>query len=47
MHAAIKIGDALVMASDGRCTGAPNFQGFSLSLDATDDAACRSGCSRR
>ena len=38
MHAAIKIGDALVMASDGRCTGAPNFQGFSLSLDATDDA---------
>ena len=30
MHAAIKIGDALVMASDGRCTWAPNFQGFAL-----------------
>lgn len=38
MHAALKIGDARVMASDGRCTGAPSFQGFALSLDATDDA---------
>ena len=40
MHAAIKIGGTTVMASDGHCTGAPSFQGFSLSLDATDDAAC-------
>ena len=37
MHASVKIGDTMVMASDGRCGGAPNFQGFSLSLDATDD----------
>jgi PhnB protein len=26
-----------VMASDGRCGGAPSFQGFSLSLDAASD----------
>jgi PhnB protein len=37
MHAALRVGDTTVMASDGRCTGAPQFQGFSLSLDAKDD----------
>ena len=26
------------MASDGRCSGQPSFQGFSLSLTATDEA---------
>jgi PhnB protein len=39
MHATIKIGSAKVMMSDGRCTGMPNFQGFSLSLDLPDQAA--------
>jgi PhnB protein len=38
MHAAIRVGDATVLASDGRCQGAPSFQGFSLSLTAADDA---------
>jgi PhnB protein len=38
MHASLQIGDTTVMASDGRCTGAPSFQGFSLSLDAASDA---------
>ena len=38
MHATIKLGDTMVMVSDGRCTGAPSFQGFSLSLDAASDA---------
>jgi PhnB protein len=38
MHAALRVGDTTVMASDGRCTGAPQFQGISLSLDAKDDA---------
>jgi PhnB protein len=38
MHAALKIGDATVMASDGRCEGKPNFQGFALSIQAKDDA---------
>jgi PhnB protein len=37
MHASLQIGDTTVMASDGRCTGAPTFQGFSLSLDAASD----------
>jgi len=32
MHAAFRIGDATVMASDGRCQGRPTFQGFSLSI---------------
>jgi PhnB protein len=33
MHAALKIGEATVMASDGRMQGKPAFQGFALSLD--------------
>ena len=41
MHASVKIGDTMVMASDGRCGGAPNFQGFSLSLDVADDAEAK------
>jgi PhnB protein len=41
MHAALRIGDTTVMASDGRCGGAPSFQGFSLSLDAADDAEAK------
>jgi PhnB protein len=32
MHAELKIGDTVVMASDGNCTGEPQFAGFSLSL---------------
>jgi PhnB protein len=38
MHCALRIGDATVMASDGRCQGKPSFQGFSLSLTAADAA---------
>ena len=41
MHAAIRIGDTTVMASDGRCQGKPSFQGFSLSLNAKDEAEAR------
>jgi PhnB protein len=32
MHVSLRIGDTIVMASDGLCGGKPNFQGFSLSL---------------
>lgn len=39
MHANLRIGDTMVMASDGRCQGQPSFQGFSLSLTVSDDAA--------
>ena len=38
MHAALRIGDTMVLGSDGRCQGQPNFQGFALSLTAADDA---------
>ena len=41
MHASLKIGDTGVLASDGRCLGQPNFQGFALSLTAKDDAEAR------
>jgi PhnB protein len=38
MHAAFRIGDTELMASDGHCLGKPSFQGFSLSLTAADAA---------
>jgi PhnB protein len=38
MHASIRIGETTVLASDGRCQGAPSFQGFALSLTVRDDA---------
>jgi PhnB protein len=42
MHASFRVGDATLMASDGRCTGQPKFEGMSLSLTvANADAAQR------
>ena len=38
MHASFRVGDTTVMASDGRCTGRPSFQGFSLSLTVSSEA---------
>ncbi len=38
MHAALRVGDAMVLASDGRCSGQPSFQGFALSLTAANEA---------
>jgi PhnB protein len=38
MHMSLRIGETTVMASDGKCLGRPNFQGFSLSLNAANDA---------
>jgi PhnB protein len=38
MHASMRIGDATVMASDGRCLGQPTFQGFALSLTVPNEA---------
>lgn len=32
MHARIKIGETVLIVSDGRCAGSPVFQGFTLSL---------------
>jgi PhnB protein len=38
MHASLRIGDTDVLASDGRCAGTTNFQGFSLALTAESEA---------
>lgn len=39
MHSSFRVGDTLVMASDGLGGGKPNFQGFSLSISVPDEAA--------
>jgi PhnB protein len=41
MHASVRIGDSLVMASDGMASGTPQFQGISLSISARDKAECQ------
>ncbi|HEX3953037.1 MAG TPA: VOC family protein [Stellaceae bacterium] len=38
MHAAFTVGQSTVLASDGRCQGQANFQGFALSLTVADEA---------
>jgi PhnB protein len=38
MHSSLRIGDTMVMASDGRCQGRPGFQGFSLCLTVRNEA---------
>ncbi|NQW51971.1 MAG: VOC family protein [Rhodospirillales bacterium] len=39
MHASLRIGDALIMCSDGMANdGKTNFQGFSLALDVASEA---------
>jgi PhnB protein len=37
MHSSFTIGDTQVMASDGRCTGRPTFEGIALSITAPDE----------
>lgn len=32
MHAALRVGDSVILASDGHCGGEPSFAGMSLSL---------------
>ena len=38
MHASFDVGDTTIMASDGKATGKPSFQGFSLSITVADEA---------
>ena len=38
MHSSFRVGDAIVLASDGRCQGETNFQGISLTLTVPDEA---------
>jgi PhnB protein len=37
MHMSFRIGDSVVMGSDGSCTGETSFKGFSLSLTVADE----------
>src|SRR5438067_5648807 len=41
MHAAFRIGETQVLASDGMCGGNPKFEGFSLTISARDDAEAK------
>jgi PhnB protein len=38
MHAQFKVGDTIIMASDGRCTGEQLIQGVSLTITTDSDA---------
>ena len=38
LHSNLRIGETMVMASDGNCQGKPSFQGFSLSVTAPNEA---------
>jgi PhnB protein len=38
MHAQMRIGDTVIMASDGRCTGQPTFQGSALALTVANES---------
>jgi PhnB protein len=38
MHARLRLGDTVIMASDGRCSGEPKFEGIALSLTVTTEA---------
>ncbi|HTO50192.1 MAG TPA: VOC family protein [Burkholderiales bacterium] len=41
MHSSFRIGDTVMMASDGRCMGKPSFRGFSLSITVPNEAEAR------
>ena len=41
MHASLRVGGTELMLSDGGCSGKPAFAGFSLAVDAQDEAAAR------
>src|SRR4051794_16643747 len=38
MHVSFRVGQSTLMASDGQCEGKIDFQGFSLSIIAPDEA---------
>ncbi|HEX6119726.1 MAG TPA: VOC family protein [Dongiaceae bacterium] len=41
MHSEVQIGSSTFLASDGHCAGKPSFEGFSLSVDAPNDAEAK------
>jgi PhnB protein len=38
MHMSLRIGDTVLMGSDGHCSGKAGFQGFSLALSVANEA---------
>ena len=42
MHASFRIGETILMASDGRCDGQLRFEGFSLSIVVSDEQKAES-----
>lgn len=42
MHALFRIGDSAIMASDGGCSNAQKFDGFSLTITVADEAEAKS-----
>jgi PhnB protein len=38
MHSEFQVGQTVILASDGRGTGKPSFQGFALTITADNDA---------
>jgi len=38
MHMSLQIGKTQVLASDGHCTGKPNFQGFGLTISVASES---------
>lgn len=41
MHATVRIGDTVLLASDGNEDNGPQFRGFGLTIDAADEAEAR------
>jgi len=41
MHAAFRVGETQILASDGMCAGTPKFDGFSLALTVPNDAEAK------
>lgn len=41
MHSSFKVGDTVLMASDGMASGKPEFKGISLSIVAKSDAEAK------
>lgn len=41
LHAQLSIGDTVILASDGMCSGTADFKGFALTLTVADDAEAK------
>ena len=41
LHCSLKIGDSVINASDGACSGKPNFAGITLSLTVANEAEAK------